>query len=225
MKTKSLFIYLLFTALASSFCCQNSCWAQALLVRGLGKVSKIVNGDTIPLKNGDKLQIHDTIRTGESSLAIVQLPPHTTMKILANSQLQLTSLMKDSQEANLEEGGILVQFKKIIDSNKKESVPLKIRAKNASMGVRGTKFFVSNFKNNIWMCVKEGNVEVKKADESKQVGAGLGMNISEKSPLENPKEYAWTKNIIWNFDAKNMDIKEGQIPGPDYTDPLDFDYD
>lgn len=187
-----------------------------------GEAEKIHQGNKTPLFKGDSLYPLDKIVTKAKALVIVQLPPNATLKILEKTEITLESLMSDAKDIRLEDGGVLLRLKKELG---KKTGELTVHAKRTSMGVRGTEFFVSSAQDKLWMCVHEGSVEVARGAEKKLVTEGLGVAISEGTPLETPKFYPWTKNIAWNFDQDKVTESESQSPTPRYQDLLDFDYD
>jgi ferric-dicitrate binding protein FerR (iron transport regulator) len=174
-------------------------------------------------KQGDKFNFEDTLKTGRDSLAVLSIKPATTIKLKENSELIVpTPHKKNKVNKNTY---ILKAGEIFIKANKTKRNHFKVHAKNVTMGVRGTQFFVSNY-DNVWMCVNEGsvNVSVKQAKGSVVVNAGEGVNInSNKLPVV--KEYAWTKNLNWKMSGKYEKINDTtDIQSLNY-DIENFDYD
>lgn len=188
-----------------------------------GNVSIIRDGKTFRADKKTKINEKDLIRVGAKSLAIVKLNKKVVVKIDPNSQLLIESAKIKKQETSLlmQTGAVFVDF-----LNKDKKGKLMFKTRQAVMGIRGTKFFVSygRSEKDTWMCVQSGVVEVKdKKGKKVKVKKGEGVKLDNKKVSE-PQFLPWTAKLNWNFDPKKnlenkVDIKEA------YYDPLDVEYD
>jgi len=189
-----------------------------------GEVSISRGGKEVSVsKNNNKILEGDLIRVGESSLAVVILNKKVTIKVDENSLLKIEKNKTQARETSLlmETGSAFIDFFNIDKKGK-----LQFKTRQAVMGVRGTRFFVSygTSSKDAFMCVRNGVVEVStKEGKTVKVKEGEGVKIGGKG-ISKPKFLPWTAKLNWNLDSKKnlknkLDISEA------YTDPLDFEYD
>lgn len=188
------------------FC--NYVFAQTYqIIHQKGEVAIEREGKAI---NGTTVQVGDTVRIGEKSLAILRAPGET-IKLLSDTKIQVQEISQNSK-LNLLIGGVI---------SKIDKKGFTIKTKSSSMGVRGTQFFSSvDDKDVAWMCVNEGVVDV----QGVQVPAGKGVFVKEGISSK-PKAFAWTKKINWNMDEHNGEVESEVKIDANYTDLLDHHYD
>lgn len=169
-------------------------------------------------------------KVGDNSLAILELPEGSKIKLSKNTNLLINSFETKNKPTSITVNSGEAFFKvlksKVI--NKKE----KFVVKNSftSMGVRGTSFFISSGvskKDDLWMCVQEGSVAVKSVSDKKEqiVKAGEGIVSTKGEKTSAPKPLEWTKKLNWNMDPKSGKVKNEVSIQEAYTDLLDQDYD
>jgi hypothetical protein len=159
-------------------------------------------------KKGAEFNYQDKISVSKSGLAVISIKPGTTIKLKGGSELIIEKPLKTKSSSSysyvLSKGEIFV---KATRTNKNR---YSVKTKHATMGVRGTQFFVSSTgkeKNQDWMCVNEGKVEVKvhSAKGTVLVNEGEGVAISA-GILPKKKRYKWTKSLNWKLDGEIADI-------------------
>jgi len=194
-----------------------------LFVKGGASIGKVA------LKKGSEVSFNSTITTDKNSLIVIKFTDGTTIKVNGDSEVFLKSFSNGASgtEISVRKGSSFFNYikRKIV----KDSIPLRVTTRTASMGVRGTTFFVAvnEIKNNTdtWMCVKEGIVSSTSLStkQTKDVKAGEGIKISSNDRLTAPRFLPWTKALNWKLDGQeglenNLDIKEA------YEDILTIDY-
>ncbi len=159
------------------------------------------------------IKANDVIKVGANSLAILKNNAET-IKIVPNTEIIYLPTSTETV-VQLNAGGVISQI------HKKK---FKVNTKSVAFGVRGTQFFTSvDDKNQAWMCVNEGEVEVINEKQTPTIvtkGKGVFVANGKTTP---PKTYQWTKEINWGMDGltaePNIKIETS------YEDILDFDYD
>ena len=175
-------------------------------------------------KKNNKILENDLIRVGSNSLAIAKINKKVIVKIEANSQLKVQKIGKTKkQETSLlmETGSAFVDF-----FNKDKKGKLLYKTRQAVMGIRGTRFFVSYGKSakDAWVCVRNGLVEVtNNKGRTVKVKEGEGVKI-QSNTLTPPKFLPWTSKLNWNLNPKK-DLKNTVDISEAYSDPLEFEYD
>jgi ferric-dicitrate binding protein FerR (iron transport regulator) len=162
------------------------------------------------------LKPENSVRTLAASTAIITYPNGTALKLNASSSITIH-----------EQKGIDLHLGAVFAHVNKESHPhFFVKTRAAIAGVRGTDFFTSVGNADGWLCVKDGEVEVKGADAAPViVGAGFGIVIEQGKKIAPPKEYAWTKKLNWNMDPGAGDITDKTSPDSVYNNPLKHNYD
>lgn len=139
------------------------------------------------------------------------------MLILKNSK-EVIKIFKDTIITPFEkEDETIIQLAKGAIVSMVTKKKFQVKTTNSVLGVRGTKFFVqATGKDDLWMCVEEGvvNVATKGAKVPVDVPAGKGVFIGPKD-ISPPKAYAWTKGINWK-----MNPSEGEL---DHKIKLEYD--
>lgn len=165
---------------------------------------------------GDFLLAGDIIETKAKSLLILGFGEsyRSRMKVgpLGSLTLEGKQLDKDdnSEEKTfffLKVGNILVNY---INKNKDKN-RLKVRTKNASMGIRGTEFFINTTEaQETLVAVKSGVVLAK--HNSKKTGVPLsseeGVVFTSDGASEMLTPPKWYKHINWNLDSTTKDIEK-----------------
>ncbi|EQC46651.1 FecR domain-containing protein [Bacteriovorax sp. Seq25_V] len=152
-------------------------WAQSAKVLRL-------HGDVflndVPVTAGKKLSAGDVLNAkGKSSFFVVEYNNGTRF-MLKQGILKIVSLGELEDTVELKEGTIFTKVKKSLTGKTNFSV----RTSKASMGVRGTQFFIQELSDESYLCVCEGSVEVKKNLGSKVlVEKGEDIHIKEVGEL------------------------------------------
>lgn len=191
-----------------------------------GSVYQITNDKKMILKKGDTLFDKSKIVTTENSIGVISLIDGTKVKINKNSKVQI-KLGKIPKVA-LYKGS---SFFNVLKSKLINKTKFKVVTKTASLGVRGTEFFVSYGKDpkkkDVWMCVNEGLVSVKAKDSKfeKLVKEGEGVHISDSKNVSDPAKLPWTKKLNWKLSPTEGSLENTVSIEDAYTDLLDQDYD
>jgi hypothetical protein len=174
-------------------------------------------------KAGTEFTAGDTVVTGPDSLAIATLPGGALTKLNAGTRLTAIRLAANDNEVKLESGGVFSQVR----AAKSARSVFRVRARSATMGVRGTEFFAAyGQESDVWMCVNEGSVEVISEDgKPVTVPQGQGVFIKQGSEVTPPKPYAWTKNLNWNMDPKKGEVRDQTSMESAYGDLKTQNYD
>lgn len=198
-------------------------FAEGKLIHLIGTVSidgkKASKGATVPVKG--------KITTGPASLAIVKFDGGSTVKINENSSMYLRKDLSKSKKTSLTLIKGTSFFKKLVKG--KKSGGLNVKARNVSMGVRGTEFFVgfgSKKEKDVYMCVREGEVLIKGEEQKKAtlVKTGEGVVVPEGKKSTKPKPLPWTKDLNWELDPEKEVVNKASIE-ESYEDPLEREYD
>ena len=221
-----LFIFICFVSLNS--------WSNKLhIIKNSGSFLYIKGQVLINDKKADLKSLiweKNRIKTGPSSLAVFKLPDRSKIKLSENSVILIEKLYnkEDSTRLNISHGeAFFTVLKEKIVSKKDKFI---VKNKFTSMGVRGTKFFVSsavNKKDDLWMCVNEGLVAIQSLQDKAEtlVKAGEGIVSNRKQGTSKPRPLPWTKNLNWNMDPKYGDLENKVKIEEAYFDLLNQDYD
>lgn len=173
---------------------------------------------------GMDLMEGDIVFTSDSSLAILSMDGGRVVKLRENSSLKLENLSRNTS-LELTKGGVFSRVDHIINGQ------FEIRTESVVAGVRGTEFFISFGRTvdetpDIWLCVNDGTVEValQETGESVLVNEGEGINIPGGLKLTTPEFYEWTKELNWNTDPAEGDVRDETNLDGAYADLLDQDY-
>lgn len=184
------------------------------------------------LHAGDKIPLGYAVTTAPNALLIFTLPDASLVKVNPNSQVRVESAGKQNT-LELLRGGVFSQVQKhdAQEAGSKPTNHFRIKTKAAVMGVRGTEFFTSLEETSpsdpsVWMCVREGEVEVQKSKgEAVTVHAGEGIRVTLTDPLPHPRAFEWTKNLNWNMDPEQGDLFDHTELPKNYKKLIDQDYD
>lgn len=192
-----------------------------------GKVNVYRDGKKLKLKKSFPIETKDKITTGPNSLAIIKIGTVATVKLNDNSEYNV----KSDISHKLQRGSAFFNVirKNLRDKiNKKKRRNFKVQARSVAMGVRGTTFFVSHDeKENVWMCVKEGQVEIKGKEDKKPVlvNGGEGVKVEKGEETSDPKPLKWTEKLNWNTDPEKGKLENDASIEKAYSDLENLDYD
>lgn len=192
---------------------------KVLFSKGDVFFKKSKDSKAVPAKKGSTFSDKSIFKTGKGSLAVLSLNSGSKIKVNQNSQIIVSK-----EAAGLTKGSSFFEIlKSKVRKNKK--IKYRVKTKHASMGVRGTQFFVSlGNKNDSWMCVNEGLVEVKSKDnKTVLVKEGEGVKVSKS--VSDPKPLPWTKRLNWEMEGNLKEIENKVNIEDAYQDLLDQDYD
>lgn len=196
-----------------------------------GKVSVVRASSSEEIASGYVLKHGESIKTGPKSLAIVTLNEGSKLKLNENTVLLASQLDEGAAtggevDLTLQSGSV---FAKVTPRKQNK---FRIHTKSATMGVRGTEFFTglsdpSAKGSDMWMCVREGSVEVAAEDSNQTVVVEQGMGISKPAGKEisKPKAYPWTKKLNWNMNPSKGSVVNNIPLESSYLDLLKRDYD
>ncbi len=198
-----------------------NCYASshALYIKGTVTINKKT------LDKSKAIKVGDTISTFKDSLVLIQLDTGATIKINENSSLKI-SIHKPKTNTTLVQ---LIKGSSFFRKDPKIKGKFNVKTKVATMGVRGTQFFVAygqELSDEVFMCVNKGSVWVS-ADKKKAtiVKEGEGVNITKKNVISQPRFLPWTKDLNWSLNPKSKTLENDASIEEKYGDPLDQDYD
>lgn len=167
------------------------------------------NGQVNDLTKDEEIFTGDQIITKENSYAILRLLDNSVIKVEPNSSFVIENVAPFVEgksfgvtETILKKGRAFFEI-----PNKEKQEILKIKVGSIALGVRGTNFLVDIERENVWVGVEEGEVELYDiADDKKKevVLTGEAMKVEERGRFTKPKSYQWLKDI--NF--KSRDIRK-----------------
>jgi hypothetical protein len=164
MKTFNLFLFCLLSFFSSAHAEEKELIGEVKYVVGNAKANEN------ELKVGSKVYDEDLLITEKASIVRLLMSDGIAMQIAPNSKLRLMKEDKKMLRVSLSTGAILSRLKKL--AQKPETHRYEVSTKHASMGVRGTTFFVKVAKNeNTFLCVCEGSVDVMRGGSSLDVTA------------------------------------------------------
>lgn len=179
-------------------------------------------------KRGDALAAGDAVATAEGATAVIALPDGSRLKLREGSRAAVTLPTKESPvtEVLLSIGSVFAKVSKQANGR-----AFRVRTNTAVAAVRGTEFFTAfgrarGGKQDLWICVNEGAVDVTtdKAKKPLLVPAGKGILIKSGLNLTKPQAYDWTKSLNWNMDDAKGGVEDKTALDSAYTDLLDQDY-
>ena len=208
----------------------------AVLICGLSSISSYANSHALYIKGTvtinnkalDKnkvIKAGDIISTSKDSLALIKLDTGATIKINESSSLKI-SIHKPKTNTTLVQ---LIKGSSFFRKDPKIKGKFNVKTKVATMGVRGTQFFVAygqKLSDDVFMCVNKGSVWVT-ADKKRAtiVKEGEGVNITKKSVISQPRFLPWTKDLNWSLNPKSKTLENNASIEEKYGNPLDQDYD
>ena len=221
MKEKTTIGILLFTTLLSL----PAAAADGIISYLEGEVYVTRNGAESEGDFGFEISRGDRLRTGPDGLAVIELTGRGTLKITENTSLVLTSVGSDTR-LDLEGGSLFAKARKLAGGDS-----FTVRTDAVVAGIRGTEFFMAYGRKveetpDVWLCVREGTVEVgvDGRTDSVLVEEGEGISILGGREWTDPRYYAWTEDLNWNTEPGGGSLKnEADLSGA-YADLLDQDY-
>ncbi len=167
----------------------------------------------------------DVLETGVKAAAVVSLADGSSLKLRENTSLALDSL-EQTVSVSLRKGSVFSNVARRAIGR------YSVRTETATMGVRGTEFFVAYGRTiddhpDIWVCVNSGAVEVTivETEEMLIVEEGEGINLVGGITLTAPRSYPWTRKLNWNTDPDSGEVIDRTDLEQAYSDLLDQDYD
>ncbi|WP_319416372.1 FecR family protein [Marispirochaeta aestuarii] len=198
--------------------------AESWMIAYIEGETHIHRGSTQEIADfGSRLQPGDTVSTGAASLAILESSRGSKIKMKENTRLRLDSL-EENVRVHLQRGGVFSRIVRLLKDSFTVTTP------SVAAGVRGTEFFIAyglviEDEADIWLCVNEGSVAVRSAQQEVLVQAGEGVNIINGSRITEPRFYPWTRGLNWNTDPEAGNVRDTTDLIALYYDLLDIDYD
>ena len=199
-----------------------SAFAESNILFKKGEI--LLNGSA--LKDRPNIKVGDLIETKENSLILIKFETGSTLKINANSKVEVQKIEKKTKKSLIS----LLKGSSFFRLDPKVKGKLNIKTKNASVGVRGTEFFVSYSKNDsVFTCVHKGSIWVS-ADQNKMkmkatiVKEGEGLSVSKDERVSKPRFLPWTKNLNWSLDPSDKDLENSAKIDESYLNTLEEDY-
>ena len=179
---------------------------------------------------GDQLSGADLVTTGADGTAIISVGERAEIKLRENTSV-LVSRAGDAGEVELRTGSVFARVARVAGAVSGSRPIFSVRTPTVVAGVRGTEFFVAygqaiEEQPDIWLCVNEGTVEVAipSSGETTLVEEGEGINILGGTRATDPRFYAWTTDLNWNFDPGAGDVSDATDLNAAYSNLLDLDY-
>lgn len=191
-------VYFLFLIISSfnSFASMGNCAFTK------GAVTLTRNNLAIPLTKGATIEFGDFIQVGNSSITVLTLK-NATIKLESNTQLKIEgNINSHDTSLDIDYGTLVIhKVKNYLRNNRKPS--FKVQTKYASMGIRGTLFFVyQGTKPQTTLSVNNGVVTYKAASSSSEIKVTENLstmsNINQKNLR--PRLFGFEKNINYNLD-------------------------
>lgn len=186
-----------------------------------GETRQIADFGT-PLAEGDR------VITGANGVAVVTVSAGSQIKLRENTVVTIDA-QTTAGSVELEQGGIFARVRQAATGGGRS---FEVRTPTVVAGVRGTEFFVAYGRTiedlpDVWLCVNEGavEIEVREVDEVTVVEEGEGVNILSGIRATEPRFYAWTTQLNWNFDPDEGEVRDTTDLDGAYSDLLDQDYD
>lgn len=149
--------------------------ATALFVIGSVTVTK-PGAPPRPLEHRETIEAGDTIATGHSSTAVIDIASIARIQILSNTKVTMDAILtRDTTSIKMETGTLITGVQKL----KKGSL-WEVRTPTSLAAVRGTRFSVTSAAGRSVVAVDEGSVAVKKtgAEEEHIVVQGTAAEIT-----------------------------------------------
>ncbi|MEK7859212.1 MAG: FecR family protein [Elusimicrobiota bacterium] len=202
--------------------------APARLLSSLGAVTIESAGQKRSGKAGAVLSSGDAVSTGAGATALLELGDSSKLKLGESSRIVLTLPGPGSRhtQAQLSFGSLFAKIAKRLPG-----AEFRVRTESSVAAVRGTEFFTAfgrktRGRKDLWLCVKEGAVEVSTDASGKGVlvPEGKGILIEGERDISEPREFDWTKKLNWNMDPESGSLEDKTDLGAAYADLLDQDY-
>lgn len=154
-------------------------------------ISKIVG---MAYVDGKIAQVGDPLKVGQD-IRLKKIKDYLEIKYsaghivrLSGAVVKVRAITKEQSYLQLFKGSIYSVVKKLGKYDK-----FQIRTRNASFGVRGTKFFVQQEKSQSYLCVCEGKVVATKDKKEVEVKKDQDLFVSDSKPF---KTQAASKQMI-----------------------------
>jgi TPR repeat protein len=181
-----------------------------------GDVQMTRAGETRKIFKGDFLIAKDLVETKGKSMVILGFGESymSRMKISESTKLNIDGLAQDPDDKyeeksyfSLKAGNILVNY----INKKKDKNRLKVKTKTASMGIRGTEFFIHTTQDGqTLVAVKSGVVLAKHKD--KNIGIPLtfkeGVVFTESGSSGKLNPPTWYKEINWDVSSAGKKLED-----------------
>lgn len=173
-----------------------------------GKVFIARNGTTSSLTKGAEIHFGDKIDVGDASLTVLILK-NATLKLEPNTKMTITG-NQSTHDTNIEVsiGSLVIRkMKNYLHNNNKPK--FNVKTQYASMGVRGTLFFVHQGTTpQTTLSVNNGEVAYQANGSQGEIFVGAEsttMGNSENKNLK-PRKFGFENKINFNLDTnKNLD--------------------
>ncbi len=200
--------------------CPNFGFAQSVsvaAVKGQVEAKSPTDGKFNALKIGSSVMDGQTVKTGAAGLVVLVFPDESRVKLKEKTELVVrVPKEEDKYGIDLIKGALFSLVRKRPNQKFFVKTPMGVA------GVRGTQFFTS-FDKNFWMCVEDGEVEVKNEKTTLNVAAGFGVVVEKGKKIEAPRRYDWTKKLNWNMDPDKGELAD--TTSIDDYNPLKKHYD
>lgn len=191
---------------------------QVIFVKGLVELNDGKNG-FVQIEKGEEIFEGDELKTDKNSYAVLRLNDNSVIKVEPESSFiieKFAPIVENKSfgvtETILKKGRAFFQ----VPNQDKQEV-LKIKTSDVSFAVRGTNFLVDTEKEDVWLGVKEGEVEVvdpRDKNKKEVVLPGEGMKVEKGRKFTKPKRYSWLQKVRFNNrDFKNLDSGFRDIRG------------
>lgn len=170
----------------------------------LAKLSGTVLVNMKPAKVEASLSEGDIVEAkGKGSYAIVKFD-EGTKAIISNGSLKIEKSGAKTYKVDLIRGLLSAS----LDKTKKKL--LEVKTKNATMGVRGTKFLAMYEKDDTYLCVCEGTVEIKNKVGSKLVNRDEDIHVTDENQktlvVQKANDQMW-KMSVEQFKLMGLKVK------------------
>lgn len=137
--------------------------------------------------NGSALKLEDSLKVGDKLKAVgkksfIQFKTiYGSVILLKDGELNLINLQKKSSLVDLVKGEFFHYMKEKTDRS------FTVKTKSAVLGVRGTKYYISERDDESYLCVCEGRVEAIRDDEKELISKDEDLHIKAGEPLKKLK--------------------------------------
>ena len=152
----------------------NAFAESALLSKLKGEVK--ING--VVAKEGQKVQTGEEISALGKTSSVQLTYEDGSRSLLRNGKMKIAGDSSDKETIIELAQGILFA------SKNKSQKSFSVKTKSASMGVRGTKFYVEEKADETYLCVCEGSVEIKNAISSQLVNKNEDAHVKENTEFK-----------------------------------------
>lgn len=186
--------------------------AKAIYVRGTVKfIHEEVEG---LLLQGQSVVAGDEIITGNNDLVILSYVNNSKIKIDPSSHIIIEELEPEQTGQKLtlfvKLGHLMIQF-----FNPKKDSQLQVRAKNAALGVRGTRFSLGldETEGHVHVAVDEGSVAVMSTedDDHELVENGQHLVMEEGRRLTKPYAAQWIRKLDWGMGNNESGFRNHEL--------------